>query len=240
MMSLKNNSLITGGINMELKHDHLTRQLDIISPSLQTKSIHVLGAGAIGSFLVLELAKCGWTDITVYDYDTVSIENMSNQFFRFSDIGKPKVEALKDLIKDFTQVEIKAVNTKLDGSEFIGKGQNSILFYAIDSMAIRKAFTDKIGLTFFDLILDARMGAEMLNLFTFTPLTVSDYDKSLFDDSQALPERCTSKSTIYTACMAASFLVKVLKNFTVNENYLKFLSFDIKGNAPFASFEVKR
>lgn len=219
---------------IELKHDHLTRQLDIINPELQQKPITIVGAGAIGSFLALNLAKAGWTDITVYDFDTVSVENMSNQFFRFSDIGKNKVDALKDLVKDFTQIEINAVNQKLTGPELQGK--SGILFYCVDSMQARYALTQDIGLTNFELVIDTRMSAEFFVLHSFKPSSPDKYLKTLFSDSEAVAERCTAKSTIYTATLASALAVKVLKNYSVNEPILKILQWDIKSNEPFMSF----
>ena len=35
-------------------------------------------------------------------------ENIPNQFFRVGDVGKFKVDALKEIIKDFTGVDIQA------------------------------------------------------------------------------------------------------------------------------------
>lgn len=219
---------------IQLKHDHLTRQLDIINPDNQLKPITIVGAGAIGSFLALNLAKAGWTDITVYDFDTVSVENMSNQFFRFSDIGKSKVEALKDLVKDFTSVEINAVNQKLTGSELQGK--SGILFYCVDSMQARYSLTECLGLTNFELVIDTRMSAEFFVMHTFKPSSPDKYINTLFSDSEAVAERCTAKSTIYTATIASALAVKVLKNYSMNEPILKILQWDIKSNEPFMSF----
>lgn len=223
---------------IELKHDHLTRQLDILNPDLQGKPIVIVGAGAIGSFLALNLAKAGWTDITVYDFDTVSVENMSNQFFRFSDIAKLKVDALKDLVKDFTGVEINAVNQKLEGGELQGK--SGILFYCVDSMAVRSALTENIGLTNFELVIDTRMSAEFFILYSFNPASSDKYKKTLFSDSEAVAERCTAKSTIYTATIASALAVKTLKNHTMNEPVLKMLQWDIKSNEPFISFSHEK
>ena len=88
---------------------HLTRQLSLIPTEVLDKRITIVGCGAIGSFLALSLAKMGATNLCLYDFDEVSIVNMSNQFFRYSDIGKNKALALRELIKDFTDVEVDAV-----------------------------------------------------------------------------------------------------------------------------------
>ena len=76
-----------------------SRQEELFDPVTQKFKIIVLGAGSLGSFITLNLAKLGFNDISVYDYDYVEGANIPNQFFRMSDIGKPKVEALKEIIR---------------------------------------------------------------------------------------------------------------------------------------------
>lgn len=225
---------------IKLNHDHLTRQLDLINPDFQNKPLTIVGAGAIGSFLALNLAKAGWQDITVYDFDSVSVENMSNQFFRFSDIGKLKVQALQDLVFDFTNVKINAINEKLEPAQLAAK--KGILFYCVDSMEYRTLFTQALGLSQIELVIDTRMSAEFLALYAFRPSSMSQvesYEKTLFTDSEAQAERCTAKSTVYTATLASALAVKVLKNFTMNEPVLKCLQWDIRTNQKFSIFEQK-
>ncbi len=81
------------------------RQLDVLDvPRLARTPITVIGAGAVGSFTVLALAKCGAECITVYDDDTVESHNLPNQWYRLTDLGRPKVEALRELVREMTGV----------------------------------------------------------------------------------------------------------------------------------------
>ena len=49
------------------------RQLDVLDqPRLATTPFTLIGAGAIGSFTAMALAKCGAENITVFDPDTVA------------------------------------------------------------------------------------------------------------------------------------------------------------------------
>ena len=77
-------------------------QAQIYNPENQKTKIVVIGAGSTGSFLSLTLAKMGLTNIKVIDYDKVEEKNIPNQFFRTQDIGKYKIDALKEIINDFT------------------------------------------------------------------------------------------------------------------------------------------
>jgi tRNA A37 threonylcarbamoyladenosine dehydratase len=72
---------------------YLTRQSDLIPEAILSTPITVVGAGAIGSFTVLTLAKMGFNNITVFDDDEIDFVNINNQFYRISDIGKKKVDA---------------------------------------------------------------------------------------------------------------------------------------------------
>ena len=51
--------------------EYLVRQLDILPPEQTITPITIIGAGAIGSFVALSLAKMGFDDITVYDFDKI-------------------------------------------------------------------------------------------------------------------------------------------------------------------------
>jgi shikimate 5-dehydrogenase len=56
------------------------RQLDIADPSkFKDKPVTVIGAGEIGAATVVALAKTGFENITVYDFDTVEEHNFPNQ-----------------------------------------------------------------------------------------------------------------------------------------------------------------
>jgi hypothetical protein len=103
-------------------------------------------------------------------------------------------------------------------------------------MQARYALTQDIALTNYELVIDTRMSAEFFVLHSFKPASPDKYLKTLFSDSDAVAERCTAKSTIYTATLASALAVKVLKNYSVSEPFLKILQWDIKSNEPFMSF----
>ena len=77
-----------------------TRQNRILNPDECYSNIHIIGAGSTGSFIALNLAKMGMKNIIVYDFDKVEEPNIPNQFYRIKDVGKYKVTALKQIIKE--------------------------------------------------------------------------------------------------------------------------------------------
>lgn len=212
-------------------HQHLTRQLDLIPLETLGMKVTIIGCGAIGSFLGLQLAKMGLTNINLFDFDEVSIENMSNQFFRFSDIGKNKAFALRDLIYDFTGCEsIAAHDTAF--TEENASAVDGIVVVAVDSMEARVQIYNWIMEQGFrcKYIIDPRMGAETYLQYTINPFDEKDqatYNKTLYSDGEAVQERCTAKSTVYTASLAAGLVTKTIKNIMLKQPYPRVTNWSI-------------
>jgi len=213
---------------MALINAHLTRQFDLIPEKVLSEKINIIGAGAIGSFVCLALAKMGFTKIEVWDADTVSIENMNSQFYRFSDIDKPKVIALRELVEDFTKVKIKTNPFHYEEGALDG-----IVISAVDSMAVRK----EIWKNHFQknphtkMVFDPRMGAEQALIYAVNPLDRKAdewYQKTLYSDDDAVEERCTAKATIYTVNLVSGYVVKLIKDFLVKGECLKQIAWSIK------------
>ena len=209
------------------KHQHLTRQMDLIPLKCLDKKINIIGAGAIGSFTALSLAKMGFKDITVFDDDIIDVENMNCQFFRHTDIGKPKVIALQELINDFTGITIEIINDRWTGAKL-----NGIVIAAVDSMEVRKQIFDthyKLGFQT-DLIIDPRMGAEVALLASYKPLNIEEgltYSKTLYTDAEAVQERCTAKSTIYGALSLSGMVCSLVKAFVTDNEFPRWKTYDI-------------
>ena len=212
--------------------EHLIRQYDIIpQASLDSASITIVGAGAIGGWTTLSLAKMGFEDITVYDFDKVSIENMSSQFYRFGDIDKYKVDALANLVEDFTRVKIKPMPVAYTEGHLKG-----IVICALDSMKARKLVFDAHNMSSIKTraIIDPRMGAESASLYVYDPkseLDCENYKKSLHSDAEGLAEPCTAKATVYTASLLSGLVVKAVKDIITGQaTNLSGAFWDIKAN----------
>lgn len=207
---------------------HLTRQLDIIPPEVLGERINIVGVGAIGSWTALSLAKMGFANIHVWDHDTIEVENLSSQFFRHSDIGKPKAVALQSLVQDFANVQIAVNQKKFDAGQLPG-----IVISAVDSMAARRLVWDQHRGVAVNTkaIIDPRMGAETALMYVMNPMDAKDqqsYEASLYSDENAVQERCTAKATIYTANMLAGYVCKAVKDIVTGGNYPRSTMWSIK------------
>lgn len=211
-----------------VKHSFTTRQRDIIPDETLTKRVNIVGCGAIGSFAALALAKMGMKNITVWDHDHVSDVNMNNQFFRYTDIGRSKAFALKELIRDFTGETITAHERKFEKLDL--ENMEGILIVAVDSMDTRAQFVEWVRKTYthkLEIIIDPRMGAEEYMQFVTEPMALTQYMKTLYSSKDVEAPRCTAKSTIYTATLAAGIIAKTVKAHLVGQPVAKTTLWDI-------------
>ena len=101
--------------------------------SLANKTITIVGAGALGSEVTLQLAKAGIGCINIIDYDVVQVGNSPRWVLGLSAVGKNKVDALyMHILQNYPSVkcfpinlrigvhqQIKVDNTWTDEREFI-------------------------------------------------------------------------------------------------------------------------
>lgn len=215
---------------MTYENEHLTRQLDIVPVDILGTPITIIGAGAIGSWTTLALAKMGFENLEVWDFDEVDTVNLNSQFFKQKDVGKTKIGALRDLVEEFTGVSIPYRVRPYEGGVFPG-----IVISAVDSMAVRQLIWDnhKLKAPMTRAIIDPRMGAETALLYVVNPMLgvdITSYEKSLYSDSEAVQERCTAKATIYTANMLSGLVCKAVKDVLTQPNYLRTAQWDIAKN----------
>ncbi len=119
----------------------LSKSYDFFQPEKDDARIHIVGCGSVGSTLAENLARCGVTKMTLWDFDTVEAHNIVNQMFRQQDVGKPKVEALRDILMDINP-EIKD-NVELKPKGWEGKLMSGYIFLCVDNIELRRTIVEK-------------------------------------------------------------------------------------------------
>lgn len=201
------------------------RQLGILDPKNIIFPVTIIGCGGIGSPTALLLAKIGWKKLILVDPDTVEEHNLPNQMYPFSAVGQKKVDACSDLVHQFSNCLVTVLPEKFEDCE------PGIIVSGVDSMKSRMEIWEKIKFNInVPLYLDARIGAELVQLFTVQPSSIEDvemYEKSLFPDekSQVLP--CTARAIMYTGFTIAGIIGSQLKKWLNDEKYPRRLSFDL-------------
>lgn len=103
--------------------------------------LHQVGAGAVGSYLAVALAKAEHS-ITVWDGDTVEQKNVHNQYFTNKYIGKNKAEALHDMYKNIHPMPIfwttDPDSLAYQGMIDIGIHDADFIIMSADSMKVRR------------------------------------------------------------------------------------------------------
>ncbi len=75
---------------------------------LQDSLVLVLGCGALGNLVANNLARAG-VNLRLVDRDVVEESNLHRTLFRKADVGRPKAEALKEIIEEGSEVRIEAL-----------------------------------------------------------------------------------------------------------------------------------
>ncbi|GEM_PF-274204 len=176
-----------------------------------SQPVTIIGAGAIGSMAVLALAKSGVRDLVVYDFDRVEDHNYPNQYYGPKDIGRPKVEALAELVERQTGVVIKAVIER-----FETQGLDGPLIVAVDSMKVRSAVWRHVKEARLPVpwLVDPRMGGQAGNVYTVFPddaMSVAQYEKTLYSDEDAVEDPCTARAIIYNVMVIGGVVADVVR-----------------------------
>ena len=70
----------------------------------------VIGVGGVGSWLALDLAMVGVKRLVLYDDDNVELTNLNRTPFKLSQVGRPKVFSIMELIMERrSDVEVQAI-----------------------------------------------------------------------------------------------------------------------------------
>jgi sulfur carrier protein ThiS adenylyltransferase len=184
--------------------ERYSRQKDIVPERVKDIKIAVIGVGAIGRNVSLQLASIGVENLTIVDFDKVEEHNIASQGFSENEIEKPKIEAVKTRCEQInSQIKVNAID---DRYRPFHVAQAEVIFCCVDSMEIREViFKNLKG----QLFIDGRMAAESMRIFTVDqkPESKKHYKDNLFADSEAYVGTCTAKTTIYCANVASALMV---------------------------------
>jgi sulfur carrier protein ThiS adenylyltransferase len=164
----------------------------------------VIGVGAIGRNVALQLAAIGVPRIQLVDFDAVDDSNRTTQGYALADVGMSKVLATLTAIRQIDPtIQVETVEDRYRPRLETGDA----LFCCVDSIEARTAIW-RTAQRQCRLWCDGRMLAEVIRI-----ITVADdqgrehYPTTLFAQSEAQPGRCTARSTIYAATIAAGLMV---------------------------------
>lgn len=191
--------------------DRDIRQRALVPPE-RLASVHVLiiGVGAIGRQVALQLAAVGVQHLTLYDHDHVAVENLAVQGYWPEDLDQPKVLATAKLCRQILpDIQLNPVTERFrrHPARLHLPEEEVIVFSCIDSITTRKMLWETLHGQV-ALFLDGRMNAEVIRVLAQDERTdPARYTSALFSEKAAQVGSCTGRSTIYTASMAAGLMI---------------------------------
>ena len=170
-------------MNAEQINERYIRQKDIVpADRLAACKATVIGVGAIGRQIALQLTAMGISWLQLTDFDTVDVSNLASQGYLEADLGKLKVEATALLCKQIdSRLELQLAKHAFRRSMETG----NVVFCAVDQIYTRQLIWESVNdrVNFFA---DGRMTAEVLRI-------ISAYDS---ESRKHYPTTCACQAYI--------------------------------------------
>ena len=201
-----------------MSNERFSRQADIVPRQriLDCKAT-VIGIGAIGRQVAIQLTAIGVPILQLIDFDHVDISNLATQGYMQKDLDRPKVDTTAEFCREINHdLHVEIMLERFRRNTSVGNA----VFCCVDKIDARRHIWDAVKdkVSFF---VDGRMSAEVLRVITACDESSREhYPQTLFTANEAHTGPCTAKSTIYCANIAAGFM---LAQFT---KYLRLLPVD--------------
>jgi molybdopterin/thiamine biosynthesis adenylyltransferase len=207
---------------------NLSRHISVFNPANVLEQVHIIGAGATGSFVAQMLVRMGVAVINIYDFDKVEIHNIPNQSFDTRHLEKSKVEALASILKDINPDVVVNIFDKEVKEEDIAQLEGYV-FMLIDSMKARKTLWEACKAN--DKIIhywESRLGSDQARVYSIALEKGKDYrryEQDFYDDDKAEVSACGTSITVLpivlqtASLMIVQFIDLVMKNDT--DTYFK-------------------
>jgi molybdopterin-synthase adenylyltransferase len=185
--------------------DRFSRQRDLVPGERLTETrISVIGVGAIGRQVALQLAALGARRLQLVDFDEVDDSNVTTQGYARHEVGMAKVDALQLAIHELDPaIDVGRIRDRFRPKQPVGEA----VFCCVDSIAARAAIWRSVR-SRCEFWADGRMLGETIRvLVAADDLGRLHYPQTLFPADEAQSGRCTARSTFYSATIAAGLMV---------------------------------
>jgi len=139
--------------------ERYSRQRDLVPPErLAVCKATIIGVGAIGRQVALQLAAMGVPWLQLVDFDMVEVSNLASQGYLQDDLGRPKVQATGDLCHQINHgLEVHEVAERFRRSSRLG----DVIFSCVDKIGVRQLIWDAVK-DKADFFADGRMSLNLL------------------------------------------------------------------------------
>jgi molybdopterin/thiamine biosynthesis adenylyltransferase len=184
--------------------------------------------------LAVTLGKMGVGLLEIFDDDVVDEVNLATQLHKLSDVGKPKAQAVANLVNEFSDdCTVFPTSTRIVAEDDL---VGSIIISGVDSIGSRQAIWNAIKGKF-DFYIDARMGSLKAEIFIVQRDDETWYEELLMgmkeDDIPSVA--CTEKSTFFCSSMISGIIGSLVMKIATGDKLPKVVTYDLKS---FRSFVV--
>lgn len=101
-------------------------------------SAMIIGLGGVGSWLAMDLALIGVGTLVIIDPDTIEASNLNRTFYKLTDIGKKKIAAIEEQIKERRQDVIIIPIDDYFNQKHLDKYKVDYIFDCTDNLSTRE------------------------------------------------------------------------------------------------------
>lgn len=195
--------------------ERFARQSSIIPPdAISRHRFCVVGVGAVGRQVAMQLAGAGAKHVRVIDFDKVEPVNIATQHYQADFIGRTKVEAV---VQEMKRLNLEGDADFVEDCQMwrpreVAKWGPTVLFSCVDNMEARQSIYHYFKKYEVPLLIDGRMLGENIHLLTVQQGD-THYEGTLFSDAEAEQGRCTAQSTYFASSCLASLMIRNLSMF---------------------------
>ncbi len=146
-----------------MSSERYSRQADIVPRQriLDCKAT-VIGVGAIGRQVAIQLTAIGVPVLQLIDFDSVDISNLATQGYMQKDLKRPKVDVTAEFVREINHdLQVEIVLDRFKRTTPVG----NCVFVCVDKIEARRhiwqALKDKVNF-----LVDGRMRGEVMRVIT--------------------------------------------------------------------------
>ena len=195
-------------ITSRTQSDRFARQQSLVPRErLKHLQVSLIGVGAIGRQVAIQLAAIGCPHVTLFDFDVVDDSNRTTQGYTAADVGTEKVWAARaQMLAIAPDMHVQLVQDRFRPKYPLAEA----VFCCVDSISARDAIWRTAEKTC-QFWVDGRMLGETIRVLAVADGVARErYCGTLFRQSEAQQGSCTSRSTIYAAGIAAGLMLHQL------------------------------
>lgn len=169
-----------------------------------TQEATVIGVGAIGRQVAIDLISLGVPRIRLTDFDRVDGSNIASQGYELADVGRLKVHAAAEALRRLNpSVEVETVPDRFRPGQPVGE----VVFTCVDSVLARAAIW-RACQDLCQFWCDGRMLKDVVRVLTIADGAGQEhYQTSLFSPERAQGSTCAHGGQLHVAAIAAGLMV---------------------------------